>query len=227
MSQEQSEALLRCSAIPINDEHRYNSQVARSPSAPAAQLGSEPATKKRGNQEMHTEFSSETHHSLNSYNDHNTRDTDDGDPRPPKRRKPRSAPDVTSHLHLRRSTLLGSPSTTRPKINDAQPQIDCRGPSLFLDDSNYPTSQTSRSSFVAAAAEAKSAANYQEWPFQGFFKRTRIGDNVIYSLEFKLSSISKQLYIPIEPRALDICSSKAAPAEVPIHDDVAVYSKIY
>ncbi|TVY65586.1 hypothetical protein LSUE1_G006242 [Lachnellula suecica] len=45
---------------------------------------------------------------------------------------------------------------------------------------------------------------YREWPFQGFLKSTRLGDDVMYNLEFKLSSISEYFYLPIDPNALDI-----------------------
>jgi hypothetical protein len=77
-----------------------------------------------------------------------------------------------------------------------------------------------------AAAEVESIANYQEWPLQGFLKRTRIRDDVTYNLEFKLPSISEQLHIPIDPKAFDTCCSNKALAEVPIHDDVAAHSMI-
>jgi hypothetical protein len=63
------------------------------------------------------------------------------------------------------------------------------------------------------------------WPFQGFLKRIKIGDNVTYNLKFKLPSISEHLHLSIDPEALDICSSKGALAKVPTHHDVAAYSK--
>jgi hypothetical protein len=48
---------------------------------------------------------------------------------------------------------------------------------------------------------------------------------VTYSLEFKLPLISEYLHLPINPEALDIYSSKEAPANVPTHHDVAAHSK--
>jgi hypothetical protein len=69
-------------------------------------------------------------------------------------------------------------------------------------------------------------AEYQEWPFQGFLKRIRIGDDVTYNLEFKLPSISEHLHLPIDPAALDVFSSKEAPAKVPTLYDAATHSKI-
>jgi hypothetical protein len=50
---------------------------------------------------------------------------------------------------------------------------------------------------------------------------------VTYNLEFKLPSISEHFHLPIHPETLDICSSKEAPAKVPINHDAAAYSKIH
>jgi hypothetical protein len=156
---------------------------------------------------------------------HSTCDTSDEDPRPAKRRKPRSVRAVTPPLHLRRSPSSGSPPTERPEIDDAQPQDDDGCSSTFVDDNHHHASRTSRS--PSAASEAVPFAEYQEWPFQGFFKRTRIGDDVTYNLAFKLPTTSEHLHLLINPEALDICSSKEAPAKVPTHHDAAAHSKIY
>jgi hypothetical protein len=77
------------------------------------------------------------------------------------------------------------------------------------------------------ALEAVLVTEYWEWPFQGFLKRTRIGDNVMYNLEFKLPSILEHLYLLIDSKALDICSSKEAPAKASTHHDAAAHSKIH
>ena len=69
--------------------------------------------------------------------------------------------------------------------------------------------------------------NIRNGLLRAFLKRTRIGDDVTYNLEFKLPSISEHLHLLINPEALDICSSKQAPAKVPIHHDAAAYSKIH
>ena len=168
---------------------------------------------------MHTEISSDTHHSVNTDDNHNACDTSDEDPRPAKRRKPRSARAVTPPLHLRRSP---PPPPTRPEIGEAQSQDD-HGCSSTLIDEQYCASRTSRS--PSAASEAVRVAEYQEWPLQGFLKYIIIGDKVKYNLEFKLPSISEHLHLPIDPKALDICSSKEAPAKVPTHHEAAAYSK--
>jgi hypothetical protein len=162
---------------------------------------------------MHTEISSETHHSMNTDDNHNTCDTSDEDPRPAKRRKPRSAPAAAPPLHLRRSPALGSPSTTRPEIDEAQPQDDHECSSTFVDDEQHRASRTSPS--PPTAAESVLFAEYQEWPFQGFLKRTKIGDDVTYNLEFKLPSISEHFHLPINLAVLDI------------NHDAATHSKIH
>jgi len=57
-------------------------------------------------------------------------------------------------------------------------------------------------------------AEYQEWPFQGFLKRTMIGDDVTYNLEFKLPSISEHFHLPINPAAMDINHDAAAHSKI-------------
>jgi hypothetical protein len=59
------------------------------------------------------------------------------------------------------------------------------------------------------------------------FKRTKIGDDVTFNLEFKLPSISEHFHFPINPPALDICSSREAPAKVPTHPEAAAHSKVH
>jgi len=108
-------------------------------------------------------------------------------------RKPRAAPAValttcrrhTSELRLGQPRPLMVPSTAGPEIDDAQPQADVGCSSTFINNEQYRVSRTSRS--PSAAAEALPVAKYQEWLFQGFLKRTRIGDDVTYNLEFKLA----------------------------------------
>jgi hypothetical protein len=116
-------------------------------------------------------------------------------------------------------------SNATPEINDAQPHINHEDPSTFVDNSRHHASRASRS--PPAASEAEPVAEYQEWPFQGFLKRIRIGDDVTYNLEFKLPSISEQLHLPIDPKALDIFPSKEALAKVPTHHEAAAHSKIH
>jgi hypothetical protein len=179
---------------------------------------------------MHTEISSNTHHSVNTDDNYNSCNTSNEDPQPAKRRKPRSAPAASPNTSRRHTPDLHvgplvTLSTATPEINDAQPQIDHECPSTFVDTSRHHDSRASRS--PSAAPEAAPVAEYQEWPFQGFLKSTRIGEDVTYNLEFKLPSISEHLHLPIDPKALDICSSKEEPAKVPTYHGATAYSKIH
>jgi len=49
----------------------------------------------------------------------------------------------------------------------------------------------------------------------------------MYNLEFKLTSISEHLHLPINSKALDICSSKEALLKASTHHDATAHSKIY
>ncbi|KAH6701257.1 hypothetical protein BKA61DRAFT_182525 [Leptodontidium sp. MPI-SDFR-AT-0119] len=224
LSQAQREVLLRHSATPISDEHRYASRTSRSSSAPAdAALGleDEPATRKRGHQDMHTETSSDTHHSVNTDDHHNTCDTNDEDPRPAKRRKPRLASTVTPttsrrhalKVHVRQPGPFVALSTATPEIDDAQLQVDHECQSTFVVNSHQHASRPSRS--PSAASEATPNTEHRQWPFQGFLKCTRTGDDVTYNLEFKLPSVSEYVHIPIAPAALEIDHKAAAHSKTP------------
>jgi len=187
-------------------------------SAPAdLALGGEPATRKREHQDMHTEISSEIHCSVNIDDNHSTCDTSDEDPRPAKRRKPHSAPALTTSLHLRRSRPFVLPSATSLEIDDAQPQTDRGCPSTSVDDEHHHTPRTSRS--PPASAESAPVAEYQEWPFQGFLKRTRIGNETTYNLEFQLSHVLSE--------ALGMRSNKETSAEATTPHDAGAHSRVH
>lgn len=211
LSEAQRDVLLRHSATPIRDEYGHASRASRSSSASAdPALEGKPATRKRGHQDAHTEISSDTHHSTNTDDNYDAYDTSDEAPRPAKRRKPRPAPAATPttsrrhtpELHVGQRGPLVTLSTATPEINDAQPQIDHECLSTFVDNSRHHISRASRS--PSAASEAAPVAEYQEWPFQGFLKCTRIGNDVTYNLEFKLPLTLEHLHLPIDSNALDI-----------------------
>ena len=174
---------------------------------------------------MHTEISSETHHSVNTDGNHNTCDTGDEDSRPAKRRKPRSVPAVTAPLHLRRSRSLESPSTTSLEIEDAQPQADCGCPSTLVDDEHHHPPRTSQS--PPAPVKSAPIAEYQEWHFQGFLKRTRIRNETTYNLEFQLSHVPKHLHLPVLSEALGMHSNKDTPADAVTSHDTGAHSKMH
>lgn len=51
-------------------------------------------------------------------------------------------------------------------------------------------------------------AEYQEWPFRCFLKRTRIGHDTTYNLEFQLQHILEPLHLPILSQALNVDSDE-------------------
>jgi hypothetical protein len=186
-NKETTEAL-PAAQLEIEKEYRHTSRASQTPSpsapsdpAPAGESESGKWGEKRGRQDTHTEISSETHPSVN---------TDDTcETQPAKRRKRRSAPAVTLPFHVRRSRRLLPPSTTSLEIDDAQPQADRGCPSTLVNDEQHHASRISQ---CPVATGAVPVAEYQEWPFHGFLKRTRIGDDITYNLEFKLPLTSSQ-----------------------------------
>ena len=191
MSQAQREVLVKHSTTPISDEWHNTSQASRSSSAQtdsALGRGVEPTTRKRGRRDICTEISSDTYYSANTDNSHNAYDTDNEDPRPTKRRKPRSAPIVTSPIHLRQSP---QPLTTGVGIDETHSQDDDGCLSTSIEEQQHYVSQISRGS--SAAAEAVPAAAYQEWPLHGFLKRTMIGNVTSFNLEFHLVNVEEVL----------------------------------
>ncbi|TVY93988.1 hypothetical protein LAWI1_G003141 [Lachnellula willkommii] len=185
------------SEIPEINEHCYASRASRSPSpsalsgsASGGKLESRKQGEKRGRQGTHIEISNETHDSIN-----------DEDPRPAKRRKPRLTPAVTAPLHVRQSLPSALPPTTNLEIDYTQPQANRDYRSISVDNEIHYTPRSSRGS--PARAEPAPVAEYQEWPFQGFLKRTKIGADIIYNLEFQLPCTLDRCCLPIATHALD------------------------
>jgi hypothetical protein len=137
---------------------------------------------------------------VNTDDNNSTCDTGDEDPRPAKRRKPRVAPAATpiicrKQLRLGQHRPLVALSTTRFKINDAQPQADHGHLSNFVDKSHRHASRSSRN---PSAAEAVPVAEYQEWPPR-IPQTHQDRDDVMFNLEFKLPSIWENFHLPINP----------------------------
>lgn len=76
---------------------------------------------------------------------------------------------------------------------------------------HLPTPQTSRS--PSARVEPASIAEYQEWPFQGLLKRTRIVKETVYNLEFQQPHIPEHLHLPVPSEALGMHTNKETSAE--------------
>jgi hypothetical protein len=158
--------------------------------------------KERGERRRHpdeTEIGSDICHPEASDWSHNTGDQGDEDLRPAKRRK--------------------IPPT--PTDNALTPPDE---PTAVDNDDHHP-SRTSRSPSIAV--ESAPVAEYQEWPFQGFLKRTKIGDKTIYDLGFQLPDVPEQLQLLILSKALGMRSDKEASAEPTALHDAGVHSKMH
>ena len=115
-----------------------------------------------------TPLSQDRQHSVKPYQKDNedNEDDEDEDVRPPRRRKRRhiesDATDTATRkkVHTRSSTIAQAQTcTTRDSTMSQSPSAD---------------------------AESILGADYQEYPFQGVFKRVRIGRETTYNLEFSL-----------------------------------------
>jgi hypothetical protein len=93
-----------------------------------------------------------------------------------------------------------------------------------MDDEHY-IPQTPQSPF--ALTESITIAKYQEWPFQGFLKRTKNRNDTMYNLEFKLSCISEALNLLINLEVLDICSNMETSSKVAMPLKASAHSKTY
>ncbi|PMD14931.1 hypothetical protein NA56DRAFT_582813, partial [Hyaloscypha hepaticicola] len=76
-----------------------------------------------------------------------------------------------------------------------------------VDNDHHHTPQTSRS--PSAPTESAPVAEYQEWPFQGFLKRIKIGNETTYNLEFQLSHIPEHIHLPVLSEAFGMRSNEA------------------
>jgi hypothetical protein len=114
-------------------------------------------------------------------------DDEDEDARPPSRRKRRHmSSDATETLARKK---------IRPLSTVAQ-----------VDTCTTRGSTDSRSSL--SNAESILGADYQEWPFQGFLKRTRIGRETTYNLEFRLPDLPDSFRPSIDLESLNCRSSR-------------------
>lgn len=190
---------------------------------------------KRRPQDGKEEVSSDIHQSESSDCSHNTNNEDIEDDeglRPAKRRKLPLQPthkaltpplDHNSKVRLREPHSVTPPLATQLEVDDVRPQADHLHPPIFSDD-DYHYPPPSRSPF--ATTESIPLAEYEEWPFQGFLKRTKIGDDITFNLEFKFPPVSQRLDIPIDPELLGMCSGTETSANVAIPHEAAAYSKI-
>jgi hypothetical protein len=175
---------------------------------------------KRQHQGANEEISSDMHHSEDSDRSHKTNekdtedDEDDEDPRPAKRRKLPPIPThqglTPPHEHgpaprLGRLHSLTPSLTTQPEIDESPSQADHVHPPTPVDNDHHNTPQTSRS--PSAVVESTPVAEYQEWPFQGFLKRTMIGNQTMYNLEFALPRTSEHFHLSLHSEVLGSASA--------------------
>lgn len=202
LSQPQSEVHLRHPATLINDEHRHTLLASRNaPAQTSPSLGSEAKQGKWEDKRRRQDerISSEIPHSEDSSHEANEEDNeDDEDPRPT---KPRKLP-------------------LTPTDNALTPPDK---PTLVDNDHHY-TLRTSLSPSITV--ESAPVAEYQECPFQGFLKRTKIENEITYYLEFQLSHVPEHLHPPILSEALGICSTKETSAEAATPHNIAAHSKV-
>jgi hypothetical protein len=158
-----------------------------------------------------------------------TGDEDDEDLRPTKRRKlplgridkgleePR---DHGAKLGVRRPRRLTSPSSMQIEIDDVQSQtVHPR----FIDNKRHDTLRSSRS--PSATAESVPAAEYKEWPLHGFLKRTRIGNETMFNLEFHLSHLPEDLGLSAPFEALGSSLGIKTSAQPRISHSAIAHSK--
>jgi hypothetical protein len=118
---------------------------------------------------------------------------DDDDPRPAKRRR---LPSTENAL-----TLPDEPAPVTN--NDHHPSRTSQSPSVTL--------------------ESAPVAEFQEWPFEGFLKRVKIGNKTIYNLEFQLPHVQEHLH----SEALCMRSDKETTAEAATPRDANAHSKMH
>jgi hypothetical protein len=167
-----------------------------------------------------------------SHNTSNEEDEEDEEPRPAKRRKRHARPTINglapppgphsgSRL-LRHSSSITPP--TRLDIDHAQAHADGDNSPSPVDVGHPRVSRLSRS--PSATGNLELAAEYQEWPFQGFLKCVRIENERTYNLEFKLPCISERFDSPITVEGRGNGSSQEASAKPAARHKAPLNSKI-
>ncbi|PVH70471.1 hypothetical protein DL98DRAFT_597783 [Cadophora sp. DSE1049] len=79
---------------------------------------------------------------------------------------------------------------------------------MSVNDDHHYTPPSSRS--TSDTEESASAAEFQEWLFQGFLKRVTIGNQFTYNLEFSLSHVPKHLSLSLHSEDLGTSSRESS-----------------
>jgi hypothetical protein len=132
---------------------------------------------------------------------------DDEDIRPAKRRKlPLGPTNNAVGPTSERSSMLSRPQNSTPpsltllKMDGVQSQTDHGCPPTPIEYEQHSTPRPSRS--PSATAKSVLAAEYEEWPFQGFLKRARIGNQTTFNLEFYVTHLPDNLRLSVPCGAL-------------------------
>lgn len=78
---------------------------------------------------------------------------------------------------------------------------------LSTDDCECVPTLVGRRHRYCGTLESESVGEYQEWPFQGFLKRSNIGNEITYNLQFRLQHIPEHLHLHVLSRALNTDST--------------------
>ena len=157
---------------------------------------------------------------------------DDEDPRPTKRRKPlvvstdvtlKPLRELSPKSRLRRPYILTPPAATELEIYDMQSQAEQGYPPTLINNAQHFTPPASQNS--SAVMESVPAAEYREWPLQGFLKRTIIGNETTYSLQFNSTHIPEHLELSILFNALGMGSSRETAVWSPVSHSAVAYNK--
>lgn len=176
---------------------------------------------KRRHQQEKGEISNEIYCSdSGDHSYHNASAEDYEGPRPAKRRRRPSPADSDVALtppykrsptpRLGRLNSLTPPVATQDEIFAAQSQAGYGCPLSPIDGSWSMRAQTSRTPSLTAESMPAADAVYEEWPLQGFLKRTKIGNQITFNLEFNLKHLPEVLELSIPSEALGISSDGPA-----------------
>jgi hypothetical protein len=75
--------------------------------------------------------------------------------------------------------------------------------------------------------ESALVAEYQEWPFKGFLKRTKIGNKTTFNLEFQLLYVPEHFHLPVLSGALGIYYNKETSIEAATPHNIIAHSKVH
>jgi hypothetical protein len=142
-------------------------------------------------QEIGEEKEQEGHGSDNDHRDDQDSDDSEG-PRPAKQRRPSpSKSDPTSKCSRRQHPQRPSESCSRnlsklDKSQTAPPQTQL---DLSINSNDCTQSQHSSAHSSKDDQQISTTTEYREWPMHGFFKRTTIGNEIRYSIDFSLEQL--------------------------------------